>query len=47
MKQQVENAIKWIKEQPIQGCITGSCLLDYFEGADVDVFVYNLSLIHI
>jgi hypothetical protein len=41
MKQQVENAIKWIKEQPIQGCITGSCLLDYFEGADVDVFVYN------
>lgn len=41
MKQQVENAITWIKEQPIQGCITGSCLLDYFEGADVDVFVYN------
>ena len=41
MKQQVESAIKWIKEQPIQGCITGSCLLDYFEGADVDVFVYN------
>lgn len=41
MKEQVENAIKWIKEQPIQGTITGSCLLDYFPGADIDVFVYN------
>jgi len=41
MKKQIELAIKWIKEQPIKGCITGSCLLDYFEGQDIDCFVYD------
>jgi hypothetical protein len=41
MKEQIAASIEWIKEQPINGCITGSCLLDYFEGQDVDVFVYD------
>lgn len=41
MKDQINLAIDWIKEQPIKGCITGSCLLDYFEGQDIDVFVYD------
>jgi hypothetical protein len=41
MKEQIENLIQWIKQQPIKGCITGSCLLDYFEGQDVDIFVYD------
>lgn len=41
MKEQIDNAIAWIKEQPIKGCITGSCLLDYFENQDVDIFVYD------
>lgn len=41
MKEQINKAIDWIKEQPIRGCITGSCLLEYFEGQDVDVFVYD------
>jgi len=41
MKKQVNDAINWVKEQPIKGCITGSCLLDYFEGQDVDIFCYD------
>ena len=41
MKEQINNAIEWIKQQPVKGCITGSCLLDYFEGQDVDVFMYD------
>lgn len=41
MKEQIDLAIKWIKNQPIKGCITGSCLLDYFEGQDIDIFVYD------
>lgn len=41
MKEQVDLAIEWIKEQPIKGCITGSCLLDYFEGQDIDIFTYD------
>ncbi len=41
MKEQIEQAIEWIKQQPIKGCITGSCLLDYYPGQDVDVFVYD------
>lgn len=41
MKEQIELAIEWIKKQPIKGCITGSCLLDYFEGQDIDCFVYD------
>lgn len=41
MRKQIEDSIEWIKTQPIKGCITGSCLLDYFEGQDVDIFVYD------
>lgn len=41
MKENIDKAIEWVKKQPIQGCITGSCLLDYFEGQDVDIFTYN------
>lgn len=41
MKEQVEKAINWIKEQNVRGCITGSCLLEYFDGQDVDVFLYD------
>lgn len=41
MKEQIELAIEWLKTQPIKGCITGSCLLDYFENQDVDVFCYD------
>lgn len=39
----MNNAIKWLKDQEIKGIITGSCTLDYFEGADVDFFAYNKS----
>ena len=41
MQKQIEEAIKWIKSQNVRGCITGSCLLDYFEGQDIDVFLYD------
>ena len=41
MKEQIDNAINWLKKQPIKGCITGSCLLDYFPGQDIDCFVYD------
>jgi len=41
MEKQMENAIAFLKEQDINGCITGSCMLQYFEGADVDVFTYD------
>lgn len=47
MEKQIKNAISWIKEvtildKPINGCITGSCMLDtYWEGMDIDIFVYS------
>lgn len=41
MKKQVKKLVKWVKKQDIRGCLTGSCLLDYFEGQDVDVFCYD------
>lgn len=41
MKEQINNVIEWIKDQPIKGCITGSCLLEYFENQDVDIFIYD------
>jgi len=41
MKEQINDAIAWLKQQDVDGCITGSCLLDYFEGQDVDVFLYS------
>jgi hypothetical protein len=43
MKEHIDNAIELIKKQEINGCITGSCLLDYFEGQDIDVFMYDKS----
>ena len=41
MEENIKLAIKWIKEQPVRGVITGSCMLGYFEGQDVDIFVYD------
>ena len=41
MKENIDKAIEWLKKQPIKGCITGSSLLGYFEGQDVDIFVYD------
>lgn len=41
MKEQFDNAIEWIKQQDIKGCITGSCLLEYFDNSDIDVFVFD------
>lgn len=43
MKEQINNVIELLKKQDLNACITGSCLLDYFEGQDVDVFVYDQS----
>ena len=42
MKEQIDNAIGIIKNLEINGCITGSVMLDYFPGADIDVFVYDI-----
>lgn len=41
MKEHIEYIIEYLKNQPIKGCITGSCLLGYFEGQDIDLFVYD------
>ena len=41
MKEQQQKAIEYLKTLDIEGCITGSCLLDYFEGSDIDVFCYS------
>ena len=41
MKKHIKKVIKWIKEQPIKGCITGSCMIGYFDNQDVDIFVYD------
>jgi hypothetical protein len=43
MKEQINEAIEILKKQDIKACITGSCLLDYFEGQDIDIFCYNES----
>lgn len=43
MKEQINNCIELLKKQDIEGCITGSCLLDYFEGQDIDLFTYSKS----
>ena len=43
MKEHINNAIELLKKQNVNGCITGSCLLDYFEGQDIDLFVYDES----
>jgi len=41
MKEQQEKAIAYLKTLDIDGCMTGSCLLGYFEGSDIDVFCYS------
>jgi len=43
MVEQINNALEWIKSQPVQGCITGSIFLEINEewNQDIDVFVYN------
>lgn len=41
MKQNIDNAIEWLKEQPVKGCVTGSTMIGYWEGADIDIFVYD------
>lgn len=41
MKTQIDNCIAILKKQEVNGCITGSCLLDYFEGQDIDIFMYD------
>ena len=43
MKEQINAAIELLKQQDVDGCITGSCLLNFFEGQDIDLFVYNKS----
>lgn len=43
MKEHINNVIDILKQQDVNGCITGSCLLDYFEGQDIDLFVYDKS----
>lgn len=45
MKKQFEDALEYAKTIEIEGCITGSCLLGFFEeekGQDIDIFCYNL-----
>jgi hypothetical protein len=43
MREQIKDAMNILKNQDIDGCITGSALLEYFPGQDIDVFVYNES----
>lgn len=42
MKEQMTNALNWCKSQEVAACITGSSLLDYFEGQDIDMFAYTI-----
>ena len=41
MEENQKQAIQWIKDQKIRGCLTGSCLLGYYEHSDVDFFAYS------
>lgn len=41
MKELVEECKQFLKKQDINGCLTGSSLLEYFENQDIDVFVYD------
>lgn len=43
MKEQIENAIEWLKKQDIEACITGSTFLEINPewNQDVDVFCYS------
>jgi hypothetical protein len=41
MKEQFYKALEWAKNREVRACVTGSCLLEYFEGADIDIFCYD------
>lgn len=42
MKKQIQDLIKFVKTNlHVDGCITGSALLDYYPGQDVDIFCYS------
>ena len=43
MREHIDNAINILKKQEISGCITGSVMLDYFDGQDIDLFCYSES----
>lgn len=45
MQEHFENAIKILKKQEIDGCITGSCMLGFQPEwqQDIDIFTYNKS----
>lgn len=41
MKEHIDDLVEFLKVTDVDGCITGSCLLGYFENQDVDVFLYS------
>lgn len=42
MREIIQEAVSWLKDQDtFKGCLTGSHLLDYFPGQDIDVFAYS------
>ena len=41
MKENIDNLLKYLKNQNWRACITGSVFLDYFEDQDIDVFAYD------
>jgi len=41
MKENINKIIQWVLQQPVKGCITGSCLLGVFENQDIDIFLYD------
>ncbi len=42
MRNQTKDALAWCMKQEVAACITGSCLLDFFEGQDIDMFAYSI-----
>ncbi len=43
MKEQFNKALEWAMNRDVKGCVTGSSLLEYFEGSDIDIFCYDQS----
>lgn len=41
MKEQFNKALEWAMNRDVKGCVTGSSLLEYFEGSDIDIFCYD------
>ena len=41
MKEQFDNALEFLKNQDVDGCITGSIFLGNFEGQDIDLFLFS------